>query len=75
MTATLTSHQILPTNLYNFYGGSIDLLPNGNIEYVCGVGAIAANSYIYVGDASEHAASCVDNENLSDQCLPRIPYA
>jgi arylsulfate sulfotransferase len=48
MTATLTSHQILPANLYNFYGGSVDLLPNGNIEYdLCGVGAIGANSYIY----------------------------
>jgi arylsulfate sulfotransferase len=48
MTATLTSHQILPANLYNFYGGSVDLLSNGNIEYdLCGVGAIGANSYIY----------------------------
>jgi hypothetical protein len=48
MTATFTFHQILPANLYNFYGGSVDLLPNGNIEYdLCGVGAIGANSYIY----------------------------
>lgn len=39
MTATLTSHQILPPNLYNFFGGSVDLLPNSNIEYdLCGVG-------------------------------------
>lgn len=48
MTATLTSHQILPTNRYNFYGGSVDLLANGNIEYdLCGVGPIGTNSYIY----------------------------
>ena len=45
-TATLTSHQKLPPNLYNFYGGSIDLLANSNIEYdLCGVGT--GNSYIY----------------------------
>jgi hypothetical protein len=48
MTATLTFHQILPPNLYNFYGGSADQLPNANIEYdLCGVGAIGTNSYIY----------------------------
>ena len=39
MTATLTTHYILPANLYNFFGGSVDLLPNSNIEYdLCGVG-------------------------------------
>jgi arylsulfate sulfotransferase len=38
MTATLTSHQILPANLYSFFGGSVDLLPNANIEYdLCGL--------------------------------------
>jgi hypothetical protein len=49
MTATLTSHQILPTNLYSFYGGSADLLPNANIEYaLCGLGgAIGVGSEIY----------------------------
>ncbi len=45
MTATLTFHQILPANLYNFFGGSVDLLPNGNIEYdLCGVGTV---SYVF----------------------------
>jgi arylsulfate sulfotransferase len=33
MTATLTFHQILPTSLYSFFGGNINLLQNGNIEY------------------------------------------
>jgi arylsulfate sulfotransferase len=48
MTATLTSHQILPPNLYNFFGGSVNLLSNANIEYdLCGVGAAGAGSYIY----------------------------
>ncbi len=32
-TARLTFHQILPTSLYNFFGGNTDLLANGNIEY------------------------------------------
>ena len=37
-TATLTSHDILPANLYNFFGGSADLLANANIEYdLCGL--------------------------------------
>lgn len=45
MTATLTFHQILPTNLYSYFGGSVDQLANSNIEYdLCGV---AADSYIY----------------------------
>jgi arylsulfate sulfotransferase len=48
MTATLTSHQILPTDRYSFYGGSADQLPNANVEYaLCGVGGIGTNSYIY----------------------------
>jgi arylsulfate sulfotransferase len=48
MTATLTSHQILPTSLYNLYGGSADVLPNANIEYdLCGVGGIGEYSYVY----------------------------
>ena len=32
-TATLTFHQILPLNLYSFFGGNTELLANGNIEY------------------------------------------
>jgi hypothetical protein len=39
-TATLTFHQKLPANLYSFFGGFADKLPNGNIEYdLCGLGA------------------------------------
>ncbi len=32
-TASLTFHQILPANLYSYFGGNTDLLKNGNIEY------------------------------------------
>ena len=48
-TADLTFHQILPTNLYSFFGGNAEQLPNGNIEYdICGVGgSIAIGSYVY----------------------------
>ncbi len=39
-TATLISHQILPTSLYSIWGGNTDLLANGNVEYdLAGVGA------------------------------------
>jgi len=33
MTATLTSHQILPKSLYSFFGGNTELLNNGDVEY------------------------------------------
>jgi arylsulfate sulfotransferase len=47
-TAILTFHQILPTNLYNFFGGNIASLANGNVEYdLCGVGAFGAGSFVY----------------------------
>jgi len=32
MTATLVSHYIAPPSLYSFFGGQVDLLPNGDIE-------------------------------------------
>jgi len=32
MTATLIHHYIAPANLYSFFGGQADLLPNGDIE-------------------------------------------
>jgi len=32
MTATMTSHYIAPANLYSYFGGQADLLPNGDIE-------------------------------------------
>lgn len=44
-TAALTFHQILPTNLYNIFGGNAEQLANGNVEYdLCGVGT---DSYVY----------------------------
>jgi arylsulfate sulfotransferase len=44
-TATLTFHQILPPNLYSFFGGNTEQLANGNVEYdLCGVGT---GSYVY----------------------------
>jgi arylsulfate sulfotransferase len=46
-TATIETHQILPTNLYNFFGGNSELLPNGNLEYdLCGLPG-APNSQIF----------------------------
>ena len=33
MTATLTFHQIVPLNLYSFFGGNAETLANGNVEY------------------------------------------
>lgn len=37
-TATLTFHQILPTPLYNEFGGNSETLANGNLEYdLCGL--------------------------------------
>jgi arylsulfate sulfotransferase len=49
MTATLTFHQIVPALQYNFFGGSVDLLGNGNIEYdLCGLNnVVGSGSYIY----------------------------
>lgn len=32
-TATLTSHYVLPSNLYSFFGGNAELLTNGHVEY------------------------------------------
>jgi len=37
-TATLTFHQIVPPNLFNFFGGNSEVLANGHVEYdLCGV--------------------------------------
>ncbi|MGH9681115.1 MAG: aryl-sulfate sulfotransferase [Candidatus Acidiferrales bacterium] len=49
-TATLTSHQIVPANLYNSFGGSVEHLANGDLEYdLCavGVGTSAAGSHVF----------------------------
>ena len=50
MTATLTFHQIVPAAEYNWFGGSVDLLGNANVEYdLCGQdnNVMGAGSYIY----------------------------
>lgn len=37
-TATLTFHQILPGNLYSYFGGDSEVLPNGDVHYdLCGL--------------------------------------
>lgn len=33
MTATFQFHQILPTSLYSLYGGNVEVLANGDVEY------------------------------------------
>ena len=33
MTATFQFHQILPASLYNVYGGNVEILANGDVEY------------------------------------------
>lgn len=38
MTATIQFHQILPANLYSFFGGDASMMKNGHIEYdLCGL--------------------------------------
>jgi len=47
-TATLIFHQILPPNLYSYFGGNTEQLANGNVEYdLCGIGAYGAGSWVY----------------------------
>lgn len=47
-TATLTFHQIVPTNLYSNFGGSANVLANGNVEYdLCGSGGSSAASDVF----------------------------
>jgi hypothetical protein len=47
-TATLTFHQILPASLYNFFGGSILQLANGNVEYdLCDVGGFGVGADVF----------------------------
>ena len=48
-TATYTFHQKIDPSLYNFFGGSTELLANGNIHYdLCGInGAVGSGSDIF----------------------------
>ena len=45
MTATLTFHQILPVQQYSLWGGNIEQLANGNVEY--DLTDVVPGSYIY----------------------------
>jgi hypothetical protein len=45
MTATLTFHQILPVQQYSLWGGNVEQLANGNVEY--NLTDVAPGSYIY----------------------------
>ncbi|MGC1784432.1 MAG: aryl-sulfate sulfotransferase, partial [Acidobacteriaceae bacterium] len=45
-TATLTFHQIVPTSLYNSFGGNAEVLDNSNVEYdLCGL--VGTNSAVF----------------------------
>lgn len=46
-TARLTFHQILPLNLYSFFGGNIGSLDNGNVEYTLSATTPATDSDIF----------------------------
>jgi hypothetical protein len=47
-TAALIFHQIVPASLYSNFGGNVNSLANGNVEYdLCGVGPIGSGSYVY----------------------------
>ena len=47
-TATIVFHQIAPTSMYSNFGGSADVLANGNVEYdLCGVGGVGGTSDIF----------------------------
>jgi arylsulfate sulfotransferase len=45
MTATFQFHQILPGNLYNSYGGNVEILANGDFEY--GMPGITSGTEVY----------------------------
>ena len=74
-TAKLTFHQILPTNLYNFFGGNAEQLANGNVEYdLCGVGGvIGAGSYVYEVTQTS-SPQTVEYANHGHESVPRVPY-
>lgn len=48
MTATLTFHDILPTSMYNSFGGNAEELANGDVEYdLCAGGGVGTSAYVY----------------------------
>jgi arylsulfate sulfotransferase len=53
MTATLTFHQVLPANLYSFFGGNTLMLDNGDMEYdLCGLAPMSSQVFEVTNDAS-----------------------
>jgi Arylsulfotransferase (ASST). len=47
-TATVTFRQVLPGNEYSFFGGNVQQLANGHVEYdLCGVGLTTPNSQVF----------------------------
>ena len=55
-TATLIFRHKLPPNLYNFFGGNTEMLPNGHVEYdLCGLGGLTSG-----------ASSLVREETMED---------
>jgi arylsulfate sulfotransferase len=48
MTANLFFHQIIPPALYNSFGGNVEVLQNGNVEYdLCGTTPSGLNSSVF----------------------------
>jgi arylsulfate sulfotransferase len=45
MTATFQFHQVLPTPLYSYFAGNVEVLANGNIEYM--LSGVTTGSEIY----------------------------
>lgn len=70
MTATLETHQILPTNLYNFFGGNSEILPNGNLEYDLSGLPGAPNSQIFE-TPNQSTPQTVWNLKVTDDYLYR----
>jgi hypothetical protein len=47
-TAAFTFHQVLPVSEYSFFGGNMQQLANGNVEYdLCGVGLTTPSSQVF----------------------------
>jgi arylsulfate sulfotransferase len=47
-TATFTFHQVLPANLYSFFGGNAELLENSDVEYdLCASAGLGGGSDIF----------------------------
>lgn len=58
-TATLQIHEQLPTGEYSFFGGNVDVLPNGNLEYTLSGESAAAIIREVTPGATPDAATVV----------------